>query len=143
MRSTRFSSSPYSLHSSRFLTFSRRRSNKREKAVERRSTPGVSKKLRSSLYAPYFSHSLSVSFPSRKLNACNAGYTRPVWSLLKNLTLFIRSIPTLQISMSSQNFKMPQLVFAITLPDYVCTRQRAHQFPIEPLFWISFHQSIG
>ena len=77
-----------SLRSSRFLSFSRRRS----KVGDQRSKPGVSKKMGRSgkgvsekgdrvgikgiafpslasppPFAPYFSHSLPVSFPSRKL----------------------------------------------------------------------------
>ena len=75
----------FSLRSSRFVSFSRRRSN----AGERRSTPGVSEKIGERWgvgeqkgggcgedrnpklaspppSAPYYSHSLPISFPSRK-----------------------------------------------------------------------------
>ena len=62
----------FSLRSSRFLSFSRLRSNKREgpgnevgeKAGERRSTPG---ETWGGGGDPYFSHSqVPVSFPSRR-----------------------------------------------------------------------------
>ena len=36
--------------------------------------------------------------------------------------------------MSSQNFKIPEPVFAIRQPDYICIKQCAHQFLIDEIY---------
>ena len=48
---------------------------------------------------------------------------RPFWKI--SLCSYV---PFYRFQMSSQNFKIPQPVFAIRLPDYVCTKHCAHTF---------------